>query len=200
MNKNTKIVLGIVIGIVILCICVCIGAVGFFQITGKAIEESALIENPDDAETLAHNIVDYDLPVGYQELGAFNMGIIKMVMINDEGANTYSVSSPLIMIAEIPLSLAMDEEEMIRQIQSNMERSIGNQNFDMVLVGEQTASIRGQEVTLLTYEGTNDQGIVMKQVISGFFEGKNGSVMLMVFGEEAGWDQVKVDAFIRSIR
>jgi hypothetical protein len=200
MSKNTKIVLGIVIGVVLLCICICIGAWVAFLITGKAIEESALIEDPVEAQTLAQDIIDYDLPPGYQELGAFNMGIMKMVVINDEGVSTYSVGSPMIMIAEIPFSLVMDEEEMILQIQSNMERSMGNQKFDMIFVGEETATIRGQEVTLLTYEGTSDQGTAMRQVVSSFFEGKSGSVMLMIFGEEAGWDQARVDAFIGSIR
>ena len=200
MSKNTKIVIGIVIGIVVLCFCICIGIWGAFLITGKAISESTLVENSDEAQTLAHNIVDYDLPPGYRELGAFDIGIFKMVIINGEGTDTYNVSSPVIIIAEIPISLVMGEEEMIRQIQSNMEKSMGNQRFEMVLVDEKPVTIRGQEVTLFTYEGTSDRGTAMKQVVTSIFDGKNGSVMLMIFGEEAGWDQAEVDAFINSIR
>ena len=77
---------------------------------------------------------------------------------------------------------------------------MGNQKFEMIFVGEETATIRGQEVTLFNYEGTSDQGTAMKQVVSSVFEGKNGSVMLMIFGADAGWDQATVEAFLSSIR
>jgi hypothetical protein len=199
MSKNAKIAVGITIGIVGLCVCICLGSWIVIQISGKIFEESLILDSPEQAQKLAQDIVDYDLPAGYQEQGAFNMGIMKIVIITEGSENAQNTNRPVIMLAAMPLSGSMDEEEML-QIQSNMQRTMGDQNVDMELVEEKTVTIRGQEVSLSVYEGTDEQGFAMKQVVSGFFEGKKGLVTLMIMGQETEWDQTEVDAFIDSIR
>jgi hypothetical protein len=196
MSKNTKIVLGIVVAVVILCFCVCVSGYIFLRTTGKVLEESFVMDDPQEAQDLAQSIVDYDLPPGYQEEGAFNMGIMKVVMIGDSSAS----DSPFIMIAEMPSGGGFDEEEMQRQLEQTMQQSMGNRNFNVQLVDEQTRTIRGDEVSLLFFEGTDNSGIQVKQIISELFQGKNGSVMFMIIGSESGWDQSEIDAFIDSIR
>jgi len=196
MSKNAKIAIGVVIAIVVLCGCVCVAGFIVLQTTGKVLEESVVMDNPQESRDLAQSMLDYDLPPGYQEQGAFNVGFMKMVMITDSSG----IFSPFIMIAEMPSGLGVDEDLMRQQIEQSMQRSMGNRNFSVELVDEQDRTIRGQDVTMFVYAGTDSNGNQIKQVVSELFEGKNGSIMLMVVGEESGWNQTEIDAFLDSIR
>lgn len=195
MSKNAKIILGIVTVILILCGCVCVVGYIVLQTTGKVLEESVVMDNPQESRDLAQSMLDYALPSGYQEEGAFNMGIMKMVMISDSSANF----GPLIIIAEMPSGLGIDEDQMRQQIELGMQRSIGNRNFNIELEDEQSRSIRGQDVTIYVYAGTDSNGTRIKQIVSEPFDGKNGSIMLMIMGEVSGWKQNEIDAFLDSI-
>lgn len=196
MEKKTKIVLGILAGLLVLGICACVGGWIALRSAGRILGDQMMLDDPDRAEALAQSLIDYDLPAGYQEQGAINMGIMQMVIIAVGGeGDTLDSSRPLIMVVGVPANMPMDEEEMALQIQQSMEE----ENLDMRLVEESTTTIRGQEVPWRTYGGANDQGVEMRQLISGLFEGKKGSVMVMILGEESGWDQGEVDAFIDSI-
>ena len=196
MEKKTKIVLGILAGLLVLGICACVGGWIALRGAGRVLEDQMMLDEPDRAGALARSLIDYDLPPGYQEQGAINMGLMQMIIIGVGGeGDSLDSSRPVIMIVGVPENMPMDEEEMALQIQQSMEE----ENLDMRLVEQSTTTIRGQEVPLLTYEGANDQGVEMRQLISGLFEGKKGSVMLMILGEESGWNQGEVDAFIDSI-
>ncbi len=196
MSKNTKIAVGIILVIIILCGCICVIGFIFLQTTEKVLEESVIVDNPQESKDLAQSMLDYDLPPGYQEGGAFNVGFMKMVMLTDSSA----MLSPFIMIAEMPSGLGVDEDVMRQQIEQSMQRSFGSQNFSVELVDVQTRTIRGQEVTLYHYAGTDSNGNQVKQVVSELFDGKNGTVMLMIIGNESGWNQATIDAFLDSIR
>ena len=60
-------------------------------------------------------------------------------------------------------------------------------------------TIRGEETQVALYEGTDANGIVLRQVITSF-PGKDGTAMLMIMGPAGLWDQDAIDAFIESIR
>lgn len=195
MSKNTKVALGVVIGLVLLCCCTCVGGVLAFQLGGAALFEQILVEDPSQASSLAQEMVDYDLPPGYAESNALNMSIFKLVMITKASDG----SRPILMLLEMPSSMAVDEEQMLLQLQQAMAASMGRQGFTMTLVDRGRTTIRGQEVDLLLYEGTDEDGAAMKQLVSGFFDGKQGQVMVVAIGPEDGWSQTEVDAFIRSI-
>jgi hypothetical protein len=201
MEKHTKIALAILAGLLVLGICVCVGGWIALRGAGRVIEEQMILDDPDEAEALARRIIDYELPAGYREQAAINMGIMKMVIIavGEEG-DTFDTDRPVIMILEAPENTTMDEEELLLQFQESMESSMEGESLELELVGESTTTIRGQEVPLLTYEGTNDQGDEMRQIVSGLFEGKEGAVVVMVVGKESGWDEEEIDAFIESIR
>ena len=68
----------------------------------------------------------------------------------------------------------------------------------MKAVETKQMTIRGEEVEVITYEGTDDSGSVMRQVITTF-PGKGGTAMLMIMGEPQNWDKEEIDAFIESI-
>ncbi len=59
--------------------------------------------------------------------------------------------------------------------------------------------IRGEEVEVTIFEGTDANGYVMRQLVTSF-PGKNGTAMLMVMGSPSTWDDKLIDGFIESIR
>jgi hypothetical protein len=69
----------------------------------------------------------------------------------------------------------------------------------MELVKVEEKTIRGEETQVAIYEGTDTNGIVLRQVITSF-PGKDGTAMLMIMGPAELWDQDMIDAFIESIR
>jgi hypothetical protein len=195
MSKNSKIALIIIAIVIVLCICACVAGAIILRTTGKVMEENLVLDDPQKAQSVAQSILDYDLPAGYQEEGAMDMGFMKMVMIVDQSSSY----GPLIMIAEMPSGMGIDETVMRQQIEQSMQRSMGYSNFNVKLVDEQVRTIRGDEVTFFEYAGTDGSGNQVKQLVSEFFEGENGTVMLMIVGDDSNWDQAEIDAFLDSI-
>ena len=195
MSKNSKIALIIIAIVIVLCICACVAGAIILRTTGKVMEENLVLDDPQKAQSVAQSILDYDLPAGYQEEGAMDMGFMKMVMIVDQSSSY----GPLIMIAEMPSGMGIDETVMRQQIEQSMQRSMGYSNFNVKLVDEQVRTIRGDEVTFFEYAGTDGSGNQVKQLVSEFFEGENGIVMLMIVGDDSNWDQAEIDAFLDSI-
>lgn len=200
MSKNTKIILGIIGGVIVLCMCVCLGGWAALKIGGSSLAETMAIEDPAEAASLGHAMLDYTLPAGYQEKFAVNFFVMKMVLISRGEANIQDPSQTMIMIAEFPSSFVSNEEEMRDQLRQQMNQSVGERNWKMELVEETSRMIGSQPVTLLVYEGVDENGTPMRQIISNTFSSKNGQIMLWMAGSKASWDQSAIDAFINSIR
>jgi len=200
MSKNTKIVLGIIGGMIALCICICVGGWIALKISGKVLQETMVQDTPEEAAATAKEIIDYKLPLGYQEQMAMNMGFMQMITIADSQSTDTENSRPIIMIASMSPNIEADEEEMRLQIQLSMQRSSNRQGYEMKLVEEKEVTIRGQQVSLMVYEGTDENGNPMKQIVSGLFDGKNSKVMLFIMGQESNWNQEEIDSFILSIK
>jgi hypothetical protein len=75
---------------------------------------------------------------------------------------------------------------------------MGRRNVVMQLVETKKMTIRGEETEVAYYEGTDDHGAALRQVITTF-PGKNGIGMLMITGPSAYWDEEAINAFIESI-
>lgn len=191
MNKKTKIVIAIVAGIFLVCIFACVGG----RLGLKALENAMFISDPQQAKSIASNMIDYELPSGYQEEIAMNMGVVKMVMASDIASTDIATDRPFISIISIPSDIDTSEEQIRSQLLST-----ANQGMSMTLVDEQKVIIRKQEVKLLIYKGVDEERTAMKQVVSGIFEGKNGKVMLLILGREANWIQSEIDTFFESIK
>ena len=200
MNKNSKIIIGIIAGVLALCICICVGGWIALKLSGKALQEVMIKDSPEEAAAAAKNIIDYEPPSGYQEESAFNMGFMQMVTIADSVPEDRNNARPIILITSMPSDIEVDEEEVRLRIQLSMRESAGNQGYEMELVDEQEITIRDQQVSLLIYEGTDDTGNAMRQVVSGLFKGKNSLIMLFIGGSEANWNQEEIDSFIASIK
>ncbi|VAW38728.1 hypothetical protein MNBD_CHLOROFLEXI01-3145 [hydrothermal vent metagenome] len=191
MSRNTKIVVGIIAGIVGVCCLIGIAAVLILPRMASNFAES--IDDPVAAAEVANSIVDYDLPSGYEEQGAVNLFGFRMAFIT--GRNEQSV----IMLAEFPATLAGDEEQMQQQMQEAFANQSGGQNVNLEFVGNEQITINGADATLATYEGSDNEGNRLRQII-GVFETKDGSPgMLMIVGGQDGWDEDGISRFIDSL-
>jgi hypothetical protein len=118
-----------------------------------------------------------------------------MVFISSKTDGAYSLK-PTIMLAQFR---TMGNEEQAReQMRQSFERQMGRRNVVMQLVETKTMTIRGEETEVAYYEGTDDNGTALRQVITTF-PGKGGIAMLMITGPADYWDEEEINAFIESI-
>lgn len=194
MSRNAKIITGILGTLFVMCICIGVGGYFALQRAGEAFE-GAFITEPDEVAKVAEKIVDYDLPAGYNEQFGMSFFGFDVVAFGPDGAS----GETLIMLMQFPESAGLSEEEMQEQMSQAMEGQNQGQSFDLKQVAQEPVMIRDQEVILNVSEGRGNEGEGIRQV-SGVFEGKNGTVFLMITGPIERWDEGAVDEFIGSIR
>ncbi len=190
-NKNNKIIL-IVLGILVVLCLVC-GIIGFIALRSGVNFLGNEMINEDQAEVqqIAEGIMDYDLPTGYQEQMSINLlGMGDMVLL----AN--STGSSVIAFLQMDSNIPIDADQVRQQMMSSMESS-SSTNYEKV--DEWETTIRGQQVSVLEFEGSSEDGVPMRQLTT-VFDGESGSVFLMVVGEQADWNQAEIDDFFASIR
>lgn len=176
------------------CICAVAVAVFLFYRVGKQVRESVSTDN-ESASKAAHEIAEYDLPPGYREQMAMDIVFYSFVMIAPESSAT--LDQPVIMLAQFDSNI--DQEQMEQQLRQSFEQQAGRRGTDMRLVEVRKMTIRGEETDVAIYEGTDENGVAIRQLISTF-PGKGGTAMLMIMGYVEGWDEDMVDTFIESIR
>ena len=193
-NKNKWIWIGLGAAVLFCCGAVLVAGLVFWQ-AGKKLQEG-MKTDPEAAAEAAHQIADYDLPEGYQEQVAMDIMFYSFVMIGPK-APSGSVNGPVFMLAQF--QAGVNQEQMEEQLRQSLEQQAGNRGLNMSLVSVEEKTIRGEETQVATYEGSDENGFVMRQVITSF-PGKDGTAMLMIMGPAELWDQDMVDAFIESIR
>lgn len=192
-NKNTN---RIWIGLgaaALFCLCAAAVAVFVFYKIGERVKDTVKTD-PEAASQAAHEIADYTLPRGYREQMSMNIVFYSFVMIGPESSIT---GGPLIMLAQFDSS-ATDPEQMKQQIRQSFEQQSGRNGTNMKLVEVKKMTIRGEETDVALYEGTDQNGTSIKQLIASF-PGKDGTALLMVMGDGQNWDQNMIDDFIQSI-
>jgi hypothetical protein len=193
-KKNNR---GLWIGLgaaALFCLCAVVVAGFLFMQLGRQFQQGFKTD-PEAASEAAHAIVDYELPAGYQEQMAMNFLVYSFVMIGPESPGT--TTRPLIMLAQFD-PMGTSQEQMEQQIRQSFEQQAGQRGLDMELVKVENMTIRGEEVEVTTFEGTDESGAVIRQLITSF-PGKDGTAMLIVMGPAEGWDQDVIDDFITSI-
>jgi len=193
-NKNKWIWIGLGAAL-LFCLC-SLGAAGilFYQI-GQRVQ-AGIGADPESAAKAAHKIADYDLPEGYREQMSMNLFVYSFVMISPETLDSTS-SAPIIMLAQF--QAGADQKQMEEQIRQSFEQQAGNRGQDMHVVEVKRMTLRGEEVDVVIYEGTDQNEFVMRQLITAF-PGKDGIAMLMIVGSALSWDQDVIDEFLESIR
>ena len=80
----------------------------------------------------------------------------------------------------------------------SFEQQSGWRGLKMKVVDVKKVTLRGKEVDVTTFEGTDDNGFVMRQVLATF-PGKDGTALLMIMGPAQTWDKDEIDQFVESI-
>ncbi len=183
-------------GAALFCLCALGVAIFLFARVGQQVKQG-MKTDPAGAAQAAHAIADYELPAGYQEQMAMDLFVYNMVFIapSTTGSSSYS-GKPLIMLAQF--KAGADQKQMEQQIQQSFEQQSGQRGYTMKVVETKKMTIRGQEVEVITFEGTNENGSVMRQLITTF-PGKGGTAMLMIMGDPQHWNQEEINAFVASI-
>lgn len=192
-NKRIWIGLG---AAALFCLCALSVAAVVFVRLGQKFKEGMKLD-PQAASQAAHEIADYQLPEGYREQVAMDFFVYSMVMIGPDGSNTSSsVGKPTIMLAQF--QTGANRQQMEEQIRRSFEQQSGGRGLSMKVVEVKKMTIRGEEVEVTTYEGTQANGFVMRQLITTF-PGKHGTAMLMIMGPAQDWDQEEIEKFVESI-
>lgn len=194
-NKNKWIWIGLGAALLFCCGTVLVAGLVFWQ-AGKKIQEGVSAD-PEAAAEAAHKIIDYDLPEGYQEQMAMEIVFYSFVVIAPEGSSGMS-NGPVFMLAQFQSGM-VNQEQMEQQLRQSLEQQSSHPGLSMELVKMEEQTIRGEQTQVATYEGTDENGNVLRQVITSF-PGKDGTAMLMIMGPAELWDQDLIDDFIESIR
>ena len=196
-NKNNNKWIWIGLGAAALfCLCAVGVAVLVFMRIGQQFREG-MKTDPESASKAAHAIAEYELPEGYEEKFAMDFLVYSMVMMGPESAVTPSSSArPMIMLAQF--QVATNQQQMEEQMRRSFEQQSGRRGLKMEIVDVEKMTIRGKEVDVTTFEGTDDNGFVMRQVLATF-PGKDGTALLMIMGAAQTWDKEEIDQFIESI-
>lgn len=194
-NKNKWIWIGLGAAVLFCCGAVLVAGLVFWQ-AGQKLQEGVSAD-PAAAAEAAHKIADYDLPEGYQEQMAMEIMFYSFVIIGPQSSEGIS-NGPIFMLAQFQAGM-VNQEQMEEQLRRSLEQQSSHPGLNMELVKVEEKTIRGKETQVAIYEGTDTNGIVLRQVITSF-PGKDGTAMLMIMGPAELWDQDMIDAFIESIR
>ena len=178
------------------CLCAVGVAVLVFMRMGQQFKEG-MKTDPQAASEAAHAIADYELPAGYEEKIAMDFFVYTMVMMGSESSTTpSSAARPMIMLAQF--RVATNQQQMEEQMRRSFEQQSGWRGLKMKVVDVKKMTLRGKEVDVTTFEGTDDNGFVMRQVLATF-PGKDGTALLMIMGPAQTWDKEEIDQFVESI-
>lgn len=150
--------------------------------------------DPALAAQIGGEILDYELPAGYQELMAMTMQGERTVVIGPQDGS----ERMLIQLQEGPI---VDSDPTYQSdLQILWSKQVGMHRYTTEPQGTQDALLRGQPFTLFVRQGQDeDSGRPVRQWL-GLLDGKNGLVLLVIVGEMDAWDQALAEAFIQSIK
>ncbi len=95
--------------------------------------------------------------------------------------------------------LVMDVEAWRTQYENNLSKEMGNQRYNTKAVATYQTTIRDQPTTLRVFEGSDEAGRKVRQVVCAF-RAKSGDMLLAIVAGQDTWDQSLVDNFVQSIR
>jgi hypothetical protein len=191
-SKTTRTIL-IVLGVLVVCCCCVIG--GGFLLTRYGFQyfaDSMIVQDPAQINQVSDQLADYDLPPGYEEEFVMNILGIQALFI------TNKFDGAMITMMQFNSNIYGDSEATRQQFQDTFLQQFQTNEINFTPVDQRQIEIRGEQTTLYEYEGTDSQGNQFRQWVS-VFEGKNGSVFLMIVGSKSTWNDAEMEAFIQSI-
>lgn len=194
MSKNVKIVLGIVAGILLVCCVSTIILAMFLPKWANDFAENSLITDPAQVDSSANNMLDLTFPASFSErMGMQILGISTVFASTADSAST-------IILMQFPPEMDENSEEMQQQLETAFNQQRGRDNISWEQVGDQTVTINGQPSTLIIYEGTNEAGEAVRQML-GTFTSKDGNTgMMMLYGSSDDWETDGLESFLESLQ
>jgi len=185
-RKRNRIILIALVSLVAVCVVTC--SVFKYGLR-RAFADVVQIDSQQGRE-LAQQITDYDLPVGYQEVGGTAMlGIVTVMFFDEEHVRN------AIWLVQTPHDSAPVAEQFLRDgIVYEADNPITWEAEDV-----ESYTIRGKKTAITAYRGvTQDQQ--RYHAWAGNFEGKGGSALVVIVAPEETWDEDIAKAFINSMR
>ncbi len=195
MNKNSKIVLGILGGLLLFCICAAVAAVWLFQpVNALLVQTQALGSNaqPANVEQVAGGIANFQVHPGYTGKYAMSVGHFELAIY---AASDYKGH---LILMQLPPGTTADQAEMERHLREQTHDLNYAQYTRVRTISSNQTTIRGQSGTVTTSEGTNSQGETYRLAYA-IFQGKDGLAYLLIAAPLSHWNQTEVDAFIASL-
>lgn len=158
----------------------------------SAIQSLYWKTDPAQTTEAARNMLDFDLPPGYQPEKVQKTSLDAVILVNQNHA------SDVIFIAQVPDGV-LANEEWVQGYEERSAQEIGDQFYDTQFTGGQSAFIAHQLVTLRFLEGSDKDGKAVKQLVC-MLKGKSGEILIVVTANNGTWDQTMVDNFLTSIQ
>jgi hypothetical protein len=180
-----------VLGMLLVC---CIGVAALAPNLRRIIQAPFWRTDTQLAAQAARKMIDYDLPLDYQESQVLNIQgqDAAVIMAHRERPGD-------VIFIEGVLDGIIANDEWGASYETRLSREMGLRRYNTQQVGTQQTTIRGQPTTLRFFEGTDENGRRIRQVVCGF-SGKSGDVLLAIVAGQETWDQAMIDGFLQSVR
>lgn len=164
-------------------------AVALMLATAALVAIGQRATNPDRVNAVAHRIADFDLPIGYET--DYVVEVLDYTIASYKSADEQSH----IAFLQAPTGVIPDETMMAGYIPN--ARHEENWQAAMLISANQI-TVRGQSATLTVSERLNGEGILYRNA-NLVFQGREGTVLLVINQPASIWDDDVVDRFIASI-
>ena len=196
MSANSKIILGVAVGgALLLCICVTLATILLLQpVVSSPIVTQEFSGNmqPANADQVAREIADFQLPAGYTVQDAMSIGHFELAIY---AQSTYKGH---LILMQLPPGVTADQSEMERQLREQT-RDLSYGRFTRVqTISTSQTTIRGQSGTVTNSQGTNSEGEIYRLTYA-IFQGKDGLAFLLIAAPFSRWNQAEADGFIDSL-
>jgi hypothetical protein len=145
--------------------------------------------DPDRVDNVAHQIADFDLPLGYQTDYVLNLGDYTFVAYKSMDEQSH------LAFVEVPDGVIPDDDVIEGHIYGGWNRH--SQQIATVLSTEERL-VRGKPATLTVSERFNGENQRYRSAYL-VFEGNNGTAVLVINQPASQWNDDMVNAFIGSI-
>lgn len=167
-----------------------IGVVAVLMILSqRLVILSQRITDPERVNSVAHQIADFDLPLGYQTDYVLDVGNYTIAAYKSNDSRSH------LSFVQVPAGVVLDDEVIEGHVYGGWSRK--SQDHAVVLSTEQRI-VCGQPATLTISERTNGEGHRYRSTYL-VFEGETGQAILVINQPVGQWNSELIDAFIASI-
>jgi hypothetical protein len=195
MSTGVKVVLilGIIFGVLAVVCCGIFGGIAWWA--GKSMSE-----DPAVVRSTTKEITDIDIPPPLQPAVSMNLKLIMtMVMYADRPSN-----SSLVLFAAGEMAKGQNEQQMRQQFEQSMRQQSAKQpQAEQVLISnsyQKQYTIRGKPATFTIATGKGANSKTPRIEVNGTFEGKTGTVMLLLNADAQKLPEPAVIKMLESIK